>query len=67
MNEQSFVTGGKTWSVALRSQREYLPYTLTLLKTTHDVYPGTDIPKNFQSRVRIDNPARGEKRDVDIL
>lgn len=66
LNEQSFTTGDRTWRVALRNRREYLPYTMTLLKTTHDVYPGTDIPKNFQSRVRIENPARGESRDVDI-
>jgi cytochrome c biogenesis protein ResB len=30
------------------------------------VYPGTEIPKNFQSRVRIENPATGEQREVDI-
>jgi hypothetical protein len=67
LSEQSYTSGGKTWRVALRNQREYLPYSLTLLKTTHDVYPGTDIPKNFQSRVRIENPAHGENREVDIF
>ncbi len=49
-----------------RWTREYLPYTVQLLKTKHDVYPGTEIPKNFQSRVRIENPGRGENREVDI-
>jgi hypothetical protein len=28
------------------------------------VYPGTDIPKNFSSRVLLQRPATGEKREV---
>ncbi len=63
---QDFDFGGKTWRVALRPQRHYLPYSMQLLKTTHDVYPGSDIPKNYQSRVRIENPAKRENREVDI-
>ena len=40
---------------------------MKLLKTTHEVYRGTEIPKNFQSRVSIDNPETGERgREVDI-
>jgi len=30
----------------------------------HDVYPGTEIPKNFSSRVRLMRPATGEDREV---
>jgi hypothetical protein len=37
----------------MRPTRHYQPFALTLLKFTHDIYPGTDIPKNFSSRVRI--------------
>ena len=44
----------------------YHPFSVTLLKTTHEVYRGTEIPKNFQSRVRINNPQTGEAREVDI-
>src|SRR5207245_1016828 len=33
---------------------------------THEVYQGTENPKNFQSRIRVENPARGENREVDI-
>ena len=43
-----------------------LPFSLTLLKATHTVYPGTDIPKDFRSRVLLDNPETGEKREVEI-
>ena len=42
------------------------PFSLTLLKATHTTYAGTDIPKDFRSRVRIDNAQTGEKREVEI-
>jgi hypothetical protein len=61
---QSFVAGGRTFALSLRQRREYLPYTLTLQDFKHDVYPGTSIPKNFSSLVRLDNPGSGESRDV---
>ena len=47
---------------------------LTLLKTTHTIYNGTataadpsGIPKDFRSRVEIDNPQKGEKREAEIF
>ena len=61
---QSFVHEGRTYTLALRNRRYYLPYTVTLKKFSHDVYPGTDIPKNFSSLVHLSNPSRGEERDV---
>ncbi len=64
---QTVSAGGRTWSLVLRPARVYEPFSLTLLKTTHKVYPGTDIPKDFRSRVRIVNPSSGENREVDIF
>ena len=61
---QSFVHEGRTYVLSLRQRREYLPYAITLKKFRHDVYPGTDIPKNFSSLVHISNPGRSEERDV---
>ncbi len=61
---QSFVHEGHTYQLVLRDRREYLPYALTLKKFSHDVYPGTDIPKNFSSLVHLSNPRSGEERDV---
>ncbi len=66
MRDQEVPVGDKTWSMAFRFERDAHPFSMQLLKTTHEVYPGTEIPKNFQSRVRIQNPAQGEKREVDI-
>jgi ResB-like family protein len=64
---QAFVHEGRTYQLAMRSRRKYLPYALTLKDFKHDVYAGTDIPKNFSSLVRLSNPARGEERDVLIF
>lgn len=61
---QGFVHEGRRWRLALRSRRYQLPFSLTLKEFRHDVYPGTDIPKNFASLLRLKDPARGEERDV---
>jgi hypothetical protein len=61
---QKFEHEGRTFTIALRPRREYLPYSLTLQKFRHDVYAGTTIPKNFSSLVRLQNPARSENREV---
>lgn len=63
---QSFEAGGRRYTLVLRPERYYEPFSLILQRVTHEVYPGTDVPKNFQSRVRIDNPATRENREVDI-
>jgi hypothetical protein len=61
---QEFTADHRTYQLALRSRRHYKPYSIQLLKFQHDVYPGTDIPKNFSSRVLLQRPQTGEKREV---
>jgi hypothetical protein len=61
---QSFAYEGHTYAMAMRLRREYLPYSFTLKKFRHDVYPGTDIPKNFSSQVQVVNPSQKESREV---
>ncbi|HEX4139891.1 MAG TPA: cytochrome c biogenesis protein ResB [Candidatus Methylacidiphilales bacterium] len=58
--------GGKSYILALRPKRVYFPFSLSLLKATHTVYQGTDIPKDFRSRVELRNPQTGEDREVEI-
>lgn len=69
---QTVTAGGRTFSFALRPTRYYQPFTVKLLKTTHEIYAGTvsaaepqGLPKNFQSRVLVDHPTVG-KREADI-
>lgn len=64
---QMIEVGGKKFSFALRPERVYTPFSLTLLKATHSVYPGTDIPKDFRSRVRLQNLRTGEDRELEIF
>lgn len=64
---QTVNVNGKAWSFVMRPVRVYNPFSITLLQTTHKVYPGTDIPKDFRSRVRIENPRTGENREVEIF
>ena len=61
---QSFIHEGRTYELSMRPQRKYLDYSVTLKRFSHDVYAGTDIPKNFSSLVHLSRPSAGEERDV---
>ena len=63
---QTVEAGGNKFTFLMRAARVHHSFSLTLLKASHTVYPGTDIPKDFRSRVRIDNAQNGEKREVEI-
>jgi hypothetical protein len=79
--DQEMEIDGQKYRVGFRSTRYYFgqdlgkePFQMSLLKTTHEIYPGTatasdpqGIPKNFQSRVRLENAASSEKREADIF
>lgn len=62
----TFHHANRTYRIGLRPVRYYKPYTLELVEFTHDTYPGTDIPRNFSSEVRVIHPATGENRPVRI-
>src|SRR5206468_1061022 len=57
---------GKTYRIALRFKRTYKPYTVYLLDLRHEVYPGTSIPKNFQSDVRLVDPQAQVDREAQV-
>lgn len=63
---QTFTYKNRTYKLELRPRRYYNPYTIQLLQFQHDIYAGTDIPKNFSSRVRLERPDTGENREVKI-
>lgn len=66
-SEQRLEFGGRTWSLQLRPARYYHPYSLTLLDFTHERYPGTEIPKNFSSKVTLNDPGKSVDREVAIF
>jgi len=61
---QPFDYAGRSFELSLRAARNYKPFSLTLLELRHDVYPGTEIPKNFSSRVRLSEPGAQADREV---
>lgn len=61
---QTFSVAGKTWRLTMRPARYYKPYNLTLEKFSHDRYAGTEIAKNYSSRVKLTDMDRSENRDV---
>jgi hypothetical protein len=64
---QEFASNGHTYQMELRAERFYKPFQLHLVEFKHDIYPGTDIPKNFSSRVRLQRADTGEDREVLIF
>jgi hypothetical protein len=62
--KQDFTYHNRNYQMALRFKRYYRPFYLELAKFTHEKYRGTEIPKNFASRVRLQRPDTGEDREV---
>lgn len=54
----------RRFELSIRPRRIYKDFSLTLLDFRHDKYPGTETAKNFSSKVRLENPGTGEKREV---
>src|SRR5947199_10088225 len=50
--------------ITRRPARYYKPYSFTLAKVTHEKDAGTEIPKNFSSKVTLIDPERSVDRDV---
>ena len=65
-NQEIKLGDGQPWKIALRNKRSYRPYTITLEKFTHDVYPGTNTPLNFQSDVLLQDSNLGIDRTTVI-
>ncbi|HVK57529.1 MAG TPA: cytochrome c biogenesis protein ResB [Candidatus Kapabacteria bacterium] len=59
-----FTYKGKPYEITMRPKRYYKDFTVQLMDFTHDRYLGTEIPKNFSSRVRLKNTGTGEDREV---
>jgi ResB-like family protein len=61
---QGFTWMNRTWQLVLRPARYYKPYSVTLQKFTHERYSGTEIPRNFASRVTLIDSDKSTNRDV---
>lgn len=63
---QEFTHDGRTYRLSLRRTRHYQDFSLTLLDFRHDKYPGTEIPRNFSSQVRVASDDGKENRETKI-
>ena len=63
---QQLSHNGHNYQLVLRAERFYKPFSLHLIDFKFDRYAGTDKPKNFSSRVRLQRPGTGEDREVVI-
>ncbi len=57
---------GQPYELALRFQRLQKPYAVKLIDFRHDVYTGTETPKNFSSEVQILDSEQNVDRTVKI-
>ena len=54
---QTVKSDGVKYEISLRPHRDYKDYTLHLEEFTHTVYPGTNVPKEFKSRIMLVAPS----------
>jgi ABC-type transport system involved in cytochrome c biogenesis permease subunit len=66
VREQQVEVNGKTYHLALRFERIYHPFTVTLKDFRFDRYAGTDTAKNFSSLVVFKDPQHNIDREVKI-
>ncbi|MBX3408725.1 MAG: cytochrome c biogenesis protein CcsA [Phycisphaeraceae bacterium] len=64
IDPQPVTIGDKTYGLALRFRRTYKPYEIHLIEFRHDKFVGTEIPRNFSSRVRVVDPEHGTDREA---
>jgi hypothetical protein len=63
---------GREYELYLRFKREYLtsssghPYSFKLLDFVHEKYEGTQMPKDFSSRIVLTNPGDNVERELRI-
>ncbi|MEM0966703.1 MAG: cytochrome c biogenesis protein ResB [Verrucomicrobiota bacterium] len=60
---QQITIAGREFELALRFKRTYYPFSVTLADFTHKKYPGTEIPKDFSSRVIVTDPTQNIERE----
>ncbi|MBL9170359.1 MAG: cytochrome c biogenesis protein CcsA [Verrucomicrobiales bacterium] len=61
---QQFTHAGRTYTISLRPVRYYKSYSIELIQFTHARYQGTDIPKDYSSRIHLRNERTQEEREV---
>ena len=58
--------GDKTYEIFLRFERDYKPYSVTAMDIRSEKYPGTNTPKTYESKIRMNDAKSGVDREVII-
>lgn len=67
LENQFIKIGDKEYQVALRYKQKERPFSFYLEKFEHEVFPGTQTPKDFHSYILLTDPEHGiEARPVEI-
>lgn len=61
---KTFSYKGHDYVLMMRPERYYKPFSMTLKEFRFDRYLGTDVAKNYSSRVELQRPETGEDREV---
>ncbi|HEX3357483.1 MAG TPA: cytochrome c biogenesis protein CcsA, partial [Tepidisphaeraceae bacterium] len=65
-NPQDITFNGKHYQIALRFKRYYKPFTMHLSKFTHELYTGSEKPKDYASQIQLTDPTNNVDREVKI-
>jgi len=66
LREESLEIKEKPYELTLRFKRLDKPYSVELMKFSHDVYVGTNTPKNFSSQVKLTDTKQNVEREFKI-
>lgn len=66
LTEQTIEVDGKTYRLGLDFRRYQKPYSLTLVDFERDKYPGSNIARQYKSKVILRDPQRNERREAEI-
>ncbi|MCH2118385.1 MAG: cytochrome c biogenesis protein CcsA [Pirellulales bacterium] len=66
LSDEKMDVDGRPYDVGLRFERDYKPYSVTLLDFQHNRYVGTNKPKDFTSLIRLRDPVQKIDREFRI-
>lgn len=63
---QSFSVDDRTFEIVMRRRRIYFPFSLKMTQFEHEMYPGTNIPSKFLSRLKVYGSLGDYEREASV-
>jgi ABC-type transport system involved in cytochrome c biogenesis permease subunit len=64
--DQAVTADGRTYDIALRFERQYHPFSVSLKDFKFERWVGTNTPKNYESVVQLKDPEHNVDREIKI-